>query len=575
MTVLRALALLLALATVAGCASVPDSSPVQVLRRVTEGDAPVLPPGPVDGSNPLDLVRGFVNAAGSSADRHGAARRFLAPEAADWDDAAGLTVLDGLFNTVYPNDLPGPGEDTTTVRIRGTGIGRVGADGAFEAAQFPVEVDVGLVRRDDQWRISRLPDGVLVPLSDFRANYRQIRVYVVDPVRRTVVADLRYLPAVPTRAQAARAMDLLLAGPSAALRGAAVSQLPPEARLRANVAESPDGALIVDLTGLGELDEAGRRLLAAQVVLTLAEVNVGRVRLLVDGTPLLPGLPELTRDDVAGLTAGVQPGADVPALVVAGGRVSPLTGPGQGEPLAGQAGNGSFDVESAATTADGRRLAVVARADGRRRLLVGGGADGGLSAVPLEAGSMTRPSWTPDGGEVWTVLDGAVVTRVLADGPGAAGTAPVNAVELTSLGPVQALRLSRDGMRVAAVAGGRLVSGAVARSIDGQVTIRNVRVLRPADLGEVIGVDWRTTDTLVVISRRSDRPVSQVTVDGLGLQSVPPSNLTPPLTAVAAAADRPLLVTDQAGVWSFAGGDLDTWRLVVGGVPGAVPVYPG
>lgn len=575
MRAVRLLALLLALATAAGCASVPDSSPVQVLRRVTEGDGPVLPPGPVEGSNPLDLVRGFVNAAGSSADRHGAARRFLAPEAGDWDDAAGVTVLDGLFNTVYPHDLPRPGVDTTTVRIRGTAIGRVGADGAFEAAQFPVEVDLGLVRRDDQWRISRLPDGVLVPLSDFRANYRHIGVYVVDPVRRAVVADLRYLPAVPTRAQAARAMDLLLAGPSAALRGAAVSQLPPQARLRANVAESPDGgALTVDLTGLGGLDEAGRRLLAAQVVLTLAEVNVGRVRLLVDGTPLLPGLPELTRDDVAGLTAA-QPGADVPALVVSGGRVSMLTGPGQGEPLAGQAGNGSFDVESAATTADGRRLAVVARAGGARRLLVGGGADGGLSAVPLEAGSMTRPSWTPDGGEVWTVLDGAVVTRVLADRLAAGTATPVNAVDLTSLGPVQALRLSRDGMRVAAVVGGGLVSGAVARSIDGQVTIRNVRVLRPADLGEVVGVDWRTADTLVAISRRGDRSVSQVSVDGLALQPVPPSNLTPPLTAVAAAADRPLLVTDQAGVWSFAGGDSDTWRLVVGGVPGAVPVYPG
>ena len=43
---------------------------------------------------------------------------------------------------------------------------------------------------------------------------------------------------------------------------------------------SPDGALIVDLTRLGDLDEPARRLLAAQVVLSLAEVNVARVRLL-------------------------------------------------------------------------------------------------------------------------------------------------------------------------------------------------------------------------------------------------------------------------------------------------------
>ena len=54
------------------------------------------------------------------------------------------------------------------------------------------------------------------------------------------------------------------------------------------------------------------------MVLSLAEVNVGRVRLLVDGEPLLPSRPDLTRDDVAAAVARrSQPGADVPALVVA------------------------------------------------------------------------------------------------------------------------------------------------------------------------------------------------------------------------------------------------------------------
>ncbi len=107
MTARALLVLLLVLAGLAGCASVPESSPVQVLRRVGDGDAPVLPPGPVDGSNALDLVRDFVYASGSSPDRHGAARRFLAPEAADWDDGTGVTVLDRQFDTVLPH-LGGP-----------------------------------------------------------------------------------------------------------------------------------------------------------------------------------------------------------------------------------------------------------------------------------------------------------------------------------------------------------------------------------------------------------------------------------------------------------------------------------
>ena len=95
------------------------------------------------------------------------------------------------------------------------------------------------------------------------------------------------------------------------------------AQLRSNVATSPDGALIVDLTQVGDLDEAGRRLLAAQVVLSLAEVSVGRVRLLADGAPLLPDRPDLTRDDVASLIAEPAP-ATVPALVVYDGRVHQL-----------------------------------------------------------------------------------------------------------------------------------------------------------------------------------------------------------------------------------------------------------
>ncbi|WP_214368619.1 LpqB family beta-propeller domain-containing protein [Pseudonocardia sp. H11422] len=572
--VVAAVATLLVITGLVGCASVPQSSSVQVLRKVTDGETPVLPPGPVDGSNPLDLVRGFVYASGSSTDRHGAARRFLGAEAAGWDDASRLTVLDEQFDTVYPPAPIEPAVDTTTVRIRGNRVGTLTSAGAFQPDEAPVEVDVTVVRRDGQWRISRLPDGVFVRLSDFRSNYRAVKTYFVDPVRRTAVADLRYLPTVPARAQASRAVELLLAGPSSALAGAAVSQLPPTARLRSNVAESSDGAVIVDLTQVGDLDEQARRLLAAQIVLSLSEVYVATVRVLIDGTPLLPDHTDLTRDDVAGLAAEIQPRADVPGLLVAGGRVRQLTGSDPGSPVSGQAGNGAFDVASAATTADGQRLAVVSREPGRQRLLIGA-REGALQGVALDAGSMTRPSWTPTGAEVWTVLDSAVVARVLVDVDGASRTGQVNSAELTALGPIQDLRLSRDGLRVAAVVGGRLVTAAVARTGDGEVAIRNVRQLRVADLGEVVAVDWRAAESVLVVSKRTDRPVSLVSVDGLSWQLVPSSNLTPPLRAVAAAPSRPLLVADQGGVWSFSGGELDTWRQVVGGVPDAVPLYPG
>jgi hypothetical protein len=564
---------LLALVGLAGCASVPDSSPVQVLRQVGEGEDAQLPPGPVDGSNPLDLVRDFVFASGSSADRHGAARRFLAPDA-DWDDAAGLTVLGSQFDTVPAPGVSDPGGGSTTIRIRGTALGRITPSGAFVPAQAVFALDVTVARIDGQWRISRLPDGTVVPLTILRDNYRTVRTWFVDPVRRLVVADLRYLPSVPARAQAARALELLLAGPSEALTGAAVSQLPPGAQLRSNVTMSSDGALIVDLTQVGPLDPTARELLAAQVVLSLSEVNVARVRLLVDGEPLLPGRLDLTRDDVSALSGEVRPAQDVPTLMVSGGRLRQLTGPESGLPVPGPLGDGAYDVESAASTADGQRLAAVARQGNRRTLLVGS-AGAAVAPVPLAGATMTRPTWAPTGLEAWTVVDGDQVARVLVDPAGPVHIEQVDADDLTALGPVRDLRLSRDGMRVAAVVDGMLYTAAVARGLDGQVAIRNVRRLRPVELGEVVATDWRSSDSVVAITRSTQFLVGQVSVDGLGLQPVLGNNLTPPLTAVAAASNRALLVTDQSGVWSFGGGDQAAWRQVLGGAIDAVPLYPG
>jgi hypothetical protein len=559
----------------AGCASVPDGSPVQVLRQVG-GDEAAPPPGPVDGSNPLDLVRDFVTASGSSTDKHAAARAFLAPEAAKWDDTVGVTVLDGQIDTVPVPGAPDSSTGATTIRVRGTQIGRLTQAGSFEPAQSPFQWDVDVVRRDGQWRISRLPDGVVVPLSIFRDDFRTVRAWFVDPTRQVAVGDVRYVPAVPAKSQAARVIDQLLAGPSSALSGAAASELVAGARLRSNVAATPDGAVVVDLTRTGDLDATARRLLAAQVVLSLAEVNVGRVRLLVDGEPLVADHPDWTRDDFSTIVGDAAPGVDVPALVVAGGRVAQLSGPEPSAPLPGPVGNGTIDAESAASTVDGLHLAVVARTPEGRTLLIGGSTGGTpVAPVALTAPTLTRPSWTPSGTEVWTVRGGNAVARVTLDTGGQPRVGEVNADALTVLGPISDLRLSRDGMRVAAVVEGGLYTGSVARSIDGEVAIRDVRRLRSADVTQAVAVDWRASDTIVAITGGVDALVAQISVDGLTLSPVLGNNLTPPLTAVAAAPNRPLLVTDQGGVWSFAGSGQDAWRQVLGGASNAVPVYPG
>jgi hypothetical protein len=568
---IRVLLVLLAAGLLAGCATVPNESPVQVLRKVTEGEGPALPPGPGNNANPLDLVRGFVNASGSSDNRHAAARRFLTGGAQSWDDAASLTVLADQFDTVYARP-PGDG-DRAVVRLRGSQIGRRSLDGSFMQAEAPVEVDIQVAKEGDQWRIDGPPSGTIVRLSDFQANYKAVRAYFMDPVQDSPVPDLRYLPANPARTMPSRMVDALLAGPSDALTGAATSAIPRTARLRSNVAETPDGAIIVDLTELGDLDDARRRLLAAQVALSLGEVNVTRVRLLDDGAPMLPDHPVVTRETFADLAGADDPRPDVAGLVVVGGKARTLGANGLGDPLAGPPGAGGYDLLSATLSADGQRLAAVSRQAGRQLLI--GRVGGPLAPSGVQGATLTRPTWTPPGNEVWTVRNGTAVVRLVLDQSGHPSVAPMDDSALTSLGQINDLRLSRDGMRVAAVISGMLVVGAVARSPAGAVSVRNVRMLLPNKLTSLVAVDWRAADQIAVAGRRPDTAVALVSVDGLDLHPLPTNNLTPPLTAIATGPGRPLLVTDQNGLWSFGADDLGSWRQLVGGAASSVAGFPG
>ena len=570
-TVLLWLALLGLLAA-AGCATVPAHSVVQVVRQGGDTGAGAAPDAPIDDRDPLGLVRGFVYASGRPDDRHAAARRFLAAQASSWDDQQSLTILDENFDTVFAPDGSTGDPNRARVRIRGQRLGTLDPFGAFEASPAQVEVDVGVVRRDGGWRIDALPPGVLVRVSDFRSNYRSLKAWYADPLRRNVLPDPHYIPSSRPAAMATQALDVLLHGPSAGLRGAAVTMFPPGSKLRANLTEDSDGVIVVDLSGVDQLADPDRRLLAAQVALTLAEVSVPRVRLLADGQPLLAPTPDVSREQFVDLVAGPPPSAPLTPMVIENGRVHVVRDSGQDVPLGGQAGNGSFDVVDAAASSRSERIAVVSREDSGTERLLTGPVQGQLVATPVSGAELTGTTWNGSGDEVWVLADGTP-KRVLVPRDGPARAAELDARELTAKGPLRDLVLSRDSNRVAAVAGGRVVVGAVVPTPGGGAAVRQVRELRPSELTGAVALDWRTGDQLVVAAN-DGKPVSLVSVDGLTLDAMPSANLTLPLRSVAAAPGRALYVVDGTGVWSFAGGDLDAWRQTLGGSPGARPFYP-
>jgi hypothetical protein len=556
---------------VPGCATVPESSDVQVLRSVPAGPQVPPPAGPTPGASPFRLVRDFIEATGNPANGHAAARAFLTRQAAaSWDDGAGLTVIEDSPDT--PESGPVRGEDGSSVVVRAARIGTLAADGSFTSEAGLSSVVLDLVREDGEWRISNPPPGVLMESTAFRQNYVTVSAWFVEPTGGTLVPDVRWVPAQPDDTLASRALDVLLAGPSEALADAVVSAFPPGTRSRSNMLTGPDGRTVIDLAGMGAVEAQERRLAAAQIVSTLdGLVRRPPFQLLADGEPLVAGKPDWRAADVTSYTATSGPRPDVPGLVVYDGRLRGL----DGAPLPGPAGSGELKVITAARSSpQGERLATVAtRPDGRLRLLVGTTGED-LTAVALDAVSMTRPTWRPSGNEVWTVINGTTVAGVALSDSAPAATYQVNAAELAEFGPITELRLSRDGVRVAAVVSGWLVVATVV-SRPGEVSIQQPRVLRPNDVSPPVSVDWARSQQLVVASSEPVPQVSEVSVDGLVYRPMSSTNLTAPLAVVVAAPGRETVVSDQNGLWTYSPSQ-EVWEPLLGGIgPGAVPLYPG
>ncbi|MFC6090176.1 LpqB family beta-propeller domain-containing protein [Saccharothrix lopnurensis] len=576
----QALLALLVLLTASGCAAIPTAtSPIAVntsAGRATK-TAAIQPARDID---PLTLVREFVNATADPEDGYAAAKAYLTDAAKEsWNTRSTPTIIDPTFNTV-PTGLGAEDDDgARTVLLQGKKVGRLQLeDNSFVELVGNVDTAIGVARdADGQWRISQPPDGIYVPQGGFNQHYRRVTLFFWNSDFSVLVPDPRYVVVAPSTSIPYRVTQLLLKGPAVALRGALVSAVPNGAEQRNNTTEADDGALEVDLTKVGDITAAVRRKAVAQVVKSLTGVSSSRIRVLVEGQPILAEREEWRSADVDTGEALTTPGAGLTGMLLTGGRLRRVNG----EQVAGPAGTGEYQAVSAAQSLDGNRLAVVGRVgEGSVRLRVGGVNDG-LGQVDLAATSMTRPTWVPSGqqdepsGEVWTVVDRTNVVRVVATETGWTART-VNASELALHGPITELRLSRDGTRVAAVAGGRLLVAAVVRGQDSAVTLRSPRNLQPSLVGATaLSLDWLAQDVLVVSTSLASWPIAKITVDGLGIERYNTSNLTAPVTSVTAAPGRNVLAVDQSGLWS-AGDVADVWRASPTEVDRATQVfYPG
>jgi hypothetical protein len=523
---------------------------------------------PQPGEQPRDIVGDFLAVGGSYEDRHAGARRYLTPAANNsWDDTAGVVVLDDL--TVYLEVRRNGAE----VELTGQQQGRLAEDGSFLPERTTFTHVFKLEKVDGEWRIDAPPpQGVVVRFSTFYSAYRPYNVYFLDSTRTRVVPDVRWF-AAPKDVLPSLLVGAIAGGPSAWLGDAVESDLQ-DARLQTNVVQESDRVRVY-LTGLSGRAQALPPGGFAQLVWTLNQLGVGGVEVYDDGQLVQPR--DAPRQNLQRLSdwRGFDPDAlpvSTPGYFVRDGAVRRT----DGVPVPGGVGRGDYRA-TAVGVSIGRSptMAVVGRRPGGGTVLYVQDPRGGLRPA-LAARSLTSPSWGASADEVWTVRDGKDVVLVPTTG------APTRVgIALGQVGTIRALRLSRDGARVALVAGGRdrerLYVGVVTRE-NGAVRIAGN--LRELDVGgaPVSDVSWSDALNLSVLVRAGQPDSALYTVGVEGVRAGTPvatSGLPGPPTAVAAAPSLPLLTVANDSIWQAPTPD-EAWTRATSGPGGDLaPAYPG
>lgn len=562
----------------AGCANIPEETQPEVVSAGGVAQEKQEVPEPASGLNPLAVVRAFIEASGQPLNDHARARVYLSKKAQQkWRPRGSVQIINDSFNTVYaPADEQPKADDVRVVRVTAPIVGRLSSDNAFIPATTHDPLDASIKLRqlsNGEWRIVDAPSKLIITKSDFKVHYFRVPVYFFAPASSTLVPDLRYVPTEPSEGLPTRVLGLLLHGPSDALAGAVRNPLA-DVGLETNARVAP-GAVVIPLTGVQNMGEQARRLIVAQLVSSLAPVTSSGIKPMANGSPLIAGRESWRPSDLSSYSAASALSSKLPGLFVLNGTVRSLE---TGAPIDGSAGSGVHRVIRAGQSIDGSRLAVVERTGGRVRLRVGP-THGTLSLVDLDGRSMTAPTWRPSSSPdspshaVWTVVDGERVVRVLRTSDGAWVPQKVDASELTSLGTITALRLSRDGTRVAAVVDNKVVIASVVRE-SSAVTLRAPRVLQSDTLTKVTDVAWAGQHTVVASTRSTTTPVVRMPIDGLRMETYNTANLLAPIRAIAAVPGRPVIAAGQGGM-STASDVGEIWRRHPHSSAGAIPFYPG
>jgi hypothetical protein len=194
----------------------------------------------------------------------------------------------------------------------------------------------------------------------------------------------------------------------------------------------------------------------------------------------------------------------------------------------------------------------------------------------LRGAGLTSLSWGPGGQGLWVLQTGTPSAVWLLPGNGLDRPAPMRVPVQTpqDAGPLSALKVSRDGARIALVLGGRLHVGRV-EPANGAWRIGDVTLVSRELVG-VTDVAWRSGTTLVALGAfEVDDQLfpAEVAVDGSSTTVVQRPLVGAVAVEIAAAPRQPLVVAADVEGERQLYRDNDTLFRLLG--PGRSPFYPG
>lgn len=495
------------------CVRMPTDGPVTEVQTstVTAPRAPFDfdPKPPQPGESASEIVTHFLEAMKARPITTSVARQFLSEEAQrEWrpDDAV---VTYGEIGDPVGGDL--------TVQVPMSTINEYDDRGAWQRSRDGVTLQLGLTSEDGEWRISEVPDALVVPESWFEDSYRRASLYFFDPTTQILVPEPVHIP------DGDQVASSLVPGllPSAGTDPRIERTYFPEGFTSAfSVPITSAGIAQVSLDGDPEaVDETTSQLMLTQLIWTLRqEPRIRAVQLTIGDRELgLPGGATQVDLDVGSAfdPTGAQSTGDVFALV--DGRVVRGT-PSSLLATPGPMGVDRLGVRSIGVNLDGTRVAGVA-GDGSGVLVAPVDEEGSAVQVVSGARNLLAPAWD-FADRMWLVDRAGGRARVLVVNGDRARTVTVPGV---SGRDVEQFLVSRDGSRLVAVVadedGDRVVAGRILHDDSGRVlsaTRARTLAYEPDASGQVRDIAWRTPTAVSVLSDITDdlSQVRTVSVDG-------------------------------------------------------------